>query len=513
MGKGSNTTTTQSSPNPFATNAYLNLLARADSVGNLPYQPYQGDLVAPVNAQQTAGINNINQNAGFAQPFIDQAHGFATQAAQPITGQDIAQYQSPYTQQVVDATSNWFNTQNQQQQENLKGNAASQGALGGDRLGVAQANLANLQTQSQAPIISGLYNTGFQNAVQAAQRQQANLGNAAYSIGNLGVAGQNAGLTGANAQIGAGNLQQQNQQQLLNARYGQFQIGQAFPYQQTQWLAGLDTGVGSQLGGQSSTTAPPPNQTAQWAGLGLAGASMFLKRGGRIPGFASGGGVDEGPFSGVGWIPAGQITRGAGAPKPPSAPGQQQAAATKPMDFGGRYSGIFDPKPLSLAPDGVAGFSPSSEGAVFPMGTSPEAGFGFGPIYQSGGAVRGYDDGGAVDDPTFADRWSPVADAVRSGDFDPTGLNSTPAYTAGFGPQMAGGEGFAPVPRPRPSGADALPGEAALDDGDMPEGVLAFGPDAKRPTQPRTPSAARPAFWMRKRSAQWPVSISPATSR
>ena len=67
---------------------------------------------------------------------------YANQSAQDITGADIARYQSPYTQQVVDATQAQFNNQNAQQQSQLLGNAAAQNALGGDRAAVAQANLA-----------------------------------------------------------------------------------------------------------------------------------------------------------------------------------------------------------------------------------------------------------------------------------------------------------------------------------------------------------------------------------
>src|SRR4029077_3395058 len=128
--------------------------------------------------------------------------------------------------------------------------------------------------------IAGLYNQSYNQGVGTAQQQQQNMANAAYSLGNLGVAGQNAGLAGATAQFGAGTAQQQNEQQRLNALYQQFQMQQAFPYQQAQWLAGLQTGVGSQMGGTSTTTAPPPNSTAQMAGLGIAGIGAIGQAGG-----------------------------------------------------------------------------------------------------------------------------------------------------------------------------------------------------------------------------------------
>ena len=280
MGKGTNTTTQSqsTSPNPAAMAAYQNVLARAQDVGSLPYQAYGGELTAGINPQQQSGIGAINQNAGFASPYISEAAGYARQGAAPITAADIARYQDPFTQQVVDATQAQFNNQNAQAQSSLMGNAAARGALGGDRVGVAQANLAGQQSLAQSPVIAGLYSQGFNRALAAAQQQQQATSQAGYALGNLGVAGQQAGLAGANAMLGAGSLEQQTEQQRLSALYQQYQIGQAFPYQQTQWLAGLSSGVGSQMGSTSTgtKTEPPPNQAAQWAGAGLTAAGMFL---------------------------------------------------------------------------------------------------------------------------------------------------------------------------------------------------------------------------------------------
>lgn len=280
MCKGSSTTSTTTAPNAQAGQAYSDLLNRASGVASTPYQGYSGELVAPVNGQQFAGIGGINANAGFASPYISQATQYANQAAQPITGAQISQYQNPYTQQVVNATEAQFNQQNQMQQSQLTGNAAAQGALGGDRVGVAQGTLGGQQQMAEAPVIAGLESQGYNTALSTALQEQQNTANAAFSLGNLGVSGQNAALQGAGAQLGAGSLEQQTQQALDTALYGQFQNQLAFPYQQTQWLAGLDTGVGSQMGGTSSTTAPPPSLLGQLFGVGLTGAGIVGGTGG-----------------------------------------------------------------------------------------------------------------------------------------------------------------------------------------------------------------------------------------
>jgi hypothetical protein len=434
--KGSNTTSTSNAPNPQAGAAYSNLLNRAGNVANTPYQAYSGQLVAPINAQQQTGIGGINTNANYAQPFIGQAASYANQAAQPITAGQIQQYQNPFQQQVVGATEAQFNQQNAQQQSQLTGNAAAQGALGGDRVGVAQGTLAGQQQLAEAPVIAGLETQGYNTALQTALAEQQQMGNAAYSLGNLGVAGQNAALTGANAQVGAGTLEQQTQQAIDTSGYGQFAQAQAFPYQQTQWLAGLDTGVGSQMGGTGTTTGPAPNPLAQILGLGLAGASFIPKRhGGPVKGLDSGGGTGFGgtPYGfAEGYIPTMQITGGKGAPTPPGLPGQgQQPTLGQSVKEGQALGGLFKNSGLGSSYGGInyglgdwgggsgsdmasaasAGvdsgltFDPSS-GSVFRRGGGVRrpmvAGFG------TGGMVRHYADGGGDD--SFDDRFGGDSD-------------------------------------------------------------------------------------------------------
>lgn len=274
--KGSQTTTsnTTSSANPEAMSAYSNLLDRAGSVASTPYQAYGGEGVAGVNAQQNTGIGGINNYANSAQPGIGQAMAQTQASSAPLSQAAIQQYMSPYTQNVVDATQAQFNDANAQQQQQVTGNAIAQGALGGNRTGVAAAETAKAQNLAQNPVIAGLYNSGYGQAVNTAVGQQGIGLQGAAQMGNLGVAGQTAGLQGAGAQIGAGTLQQQTQQALDAYNQGQFQQQQAFPYQQAQWLAGIDTGVGSQMGGTTSgaTTGPAPNQTAQWLGTAASAA-------------------------------------------------------------------------------------------------------------------------------------------------------------------------------------------------------------------------------------------------
>lgn len=408
MSKGSNSSTTSTAPNAAAMQSYNDLLQRAGQVSNTPYQAFGGEETAPVNAQQTTGIDNVNAQAGFANPFVMQGESSIASGSAPLTAAGIQQYMSPYTQSVIDATQSEFNNQNAQQQSQVTGNAAAQGALGGNRVGVAQALTAQQQQLAQAPVIAGLYNTGYNNAVNTAQQQQQTQIQGGQAIAGTGIAGQTAGLQGAGAQIGAGTLQQTTQQtQDTQARTDYYQA-QGYPFQTAQWLAGIDTGVGSQMGGTSNTQGPQPNQFVQAAGLGLAGASMFLRHGGRIPGFAAGGSPSSAPWGeGQGWVPTIGLTGGKGAPEPPKLPGSQNspfgADAAKGLGaLAKKAGGLFN----SQGSNGMSTDMPDNGSGMY-TGDASQPGFagspgftdgssGFDSWYASGGRIprRGFADGG-----------------------------------------------------------------------------------------------------------------------
>jgi hypothetical protein len=412
-GGGTNTVTNNSAPPPQVLNAYTNATAQAQQVSQIPFSQPQAP-VAGLNAQQIQGINEVNEAQNAADPFINQADtyigqsnaplnaglpyentasGYANQASQynptavlgqytnPATGLyqqsvqnginplyvgssqvnptqfsagQVNQYESPYTQQVVGATQAEFNNENAQQQQGVVGNAISAGAWGGDRSAVAQGITAGQQQLAEAPVIAGLENQGYsqalgefntqqQTGLQAQEanqqtnlqgqlaNQQANLtgqeataglqqsaaagltgiggltaqeqtaeqqgalgiANADLGIGqqalgaqeaqgwlasqgafasaNLGNEALSTELSGANAEIGAGTLEQTQQQTELNAPYEQELAEEAYPFQTSQFLTNSVEGLGAGQGGTSSTTSPGASVGSQVAGVGLTG--------------------------------------------------------------------------------------------------------------------------------------------------------------------------------------------------------------------------------------------------
>lgn len=337
-------------------------------------------------------------------------------AANPLTQQQIQNYQNPYTQSVIDATQAQFNNQNAQAAARVTGNSISNGALGGNRNAVGQAVLSGQQQLAQAPVIAGLYNQGYNQALQTAQQQyQANPQQAAGMLANFGLSGQNAALQGANAQIGAGTLQQQTQQAQNNANYGQFQNQQAYPFQVAQWLAQIGTGVGSQLGSTTTgqTTGPPPNPWNQILGLGTAGlglAGKFFHGGGAVHKDGGGGvggmpyGAQELPFAGVhGYIPEALKSR-------MSPQALHTSAAPHLID---PYAGSTDVTKMVDQAIQVADKvnnratmgSPGLASPIYKVGAAGD--YAVPSFVSTGGGVHGYAGGGV---PSFDDRFS----AIRS---------------------------------------------------------------------------------------------------
>lgn len=264
-GKTSQSQSTVTIP-PEVMARYNAVNARAEEVAKQPFQPYQGQFVAGLTAPQQAGIAQTQKYAETAQPYFREAADLTRAGSGDVgtlTPGQIQRYQDPYTKAVADTT---YQALRQQQQQDMAGqtaNAIRSGAFGGDRSGLAAANLARQQTLGTAQAMAPIYSQGYQQAVQTAQGQQnvqaADLARKLQSgqqIAGLGTGAQQAGMQGAQAQIGAGTVEQQTQQADLTARYQQFLQERGYPFQVAQFLANIAMGTGALSGSTTTTTQP-----------------------------------------------------------------------------------------------------------------------------------------------------------------------------------------------------------------------------------------------------------------
>lgn len=272
-GKGGNTTTSTFQPPQAFMRAYKESLKMARDAVDDPYRRYRGDLVADLTPTQKSGIRNINKAQGMALPAIKKGMDYTRQAAKGITPELYKRFYSPYVKDVADTTFANLMESQAQQQSGLKSGAIQAGAFGGDRGGIAQAEMARQQQLGNAMAMSNIYNQGYGQAMGLAGQQVANRGAMGQQLAGLGAAAQGSVLQGAQAQMAAGAQQQATKQAKLQAAYQQWMQKQAYPYQNAQFFANIAQGLGAGAGGTSSTTGPEPSLMSQiLGGVGAIGS-------------------------------------------------------------------------------------------------------------------------------------------------------------------------------------------------------------------------------------------------
>ena len=300
-GKSSTSTSSVSIP-PEVLARYNAVNAQAQQAAQAPFTPYSGQFVAPLTPTQQAGIANVSQAAGAAQPYY-QAAGTAllggaaqaqpyyqgateslyggqaaaaplqTAAAQNIAsaqagaqpyqglatgfglagarqiapgGLNVGAYMSPYTEAVAQPTYQALRQQQEQERQRMLGEQIRGGAFGGDRGRIAQANLAQQQNLATAQALGNIYQQGYGQALGAAQQQQ-----------QVALAAEQANR----------QAQQQAAQQFLGI--GQQAFGQGAQTAQQQ------AALGQQLFGQGAQAA----QAQQALGQGLYGIGAGVSQG------------------------------------------------------------------------------------------------------------------------------------------------------------------------------------------------------------------------------------------
>lgn len=173
---------------------------------------------------------NPMQQASLAQQgALAGTVGAGTTNIGTIAGSDIAGYQNPFTEQVIEATQADILRGAQKGINQLDLQAGQAGAFGGSRHGVALGELGTGIAQQLAQTSAGLRQSGFQQAQQMAQQDiqnrlaQANLGlGAAQQLAGLGQQSFGYGTAITDRLAAQGAQQQAMDQALIDAAKSQF---------------------------------------------------------------------------------------------------------------------------------------------------------------------------------------------------------------------------------------------------------------------------------------------------
>jgi len=288
--------------------------------GFKPYQPYSTNVndyfagPSPMQQQSYQGMANmqvapqIGEGSQMAGAAGLGSIGLGTQAA--MAGQNyanmatnpnsVAAYMSPYMQNVVNYQKGQALRDYAMAMPKLQAQAVGQGAFGGNRMALQQAEAGRgLMSQLQ-----GIEAQGAQRAFDTAQQAQqygANLGlqglqtglqgygqalNAGTALGQLGQTqyGQQMGILQGQNQFG--QQQQQMEQAKINQAISDYATAQQYPYMQLGMMSNMLRGLPMQS--TSTQMYQNPSAISQLGGLAATGigaygaAGGFKKKGGQI---------------------------------------------------------------------------------------------------------------------------------------------------------------------------------------------------------------------------------------
>jgi hypothetical protein len=320
---------------PFTKEQTISLMEQARGVSAKPVPiPTQG--VAGFTPDQEAAFASARQGIGAYKPFLDQASSLYGDAQSQYVGQgqtigeglDLTRrsidptgdalgivagmktgsqdYQSPYTQGVIDESLKEINRQSDIEQQGIAAAGVRAGAFGGSRYGILEAEHLRNTADKRNQIIANLRERGYTQAQDTALKAaeltsnlgsqygkiggqvasigggygnvaqgQANIGQGLSSLGQLGTS---LNTQDVNLLSQTGGLQRADAQARLDAGY-QADLQKAYePYQRTSFVSDILRGTPS--GGQtlSVAAAPLPNPFTQALGTGLATAGLFAPK-------------------------------------------------------------------------------------------------------------------------------------------------------------------------------------------------------------------------------------------
>lgn len=373
----SSQTQAQQGPSPYVQPYIEETLGKAYALTSQPYQPYGGQIIAGASPLQTQAFQQVGalqrppqfamgtelaqaggkgmlttpemalkygtSGANFGQAAANLGLTGATAGSRyaelATSPESQAAYMSPFMTDVIDWQKQQAIRDFAKQTPMLQAQAVGQGAYGGNRQAVIQAEAQRtLQNQLQGIEAAGRQ-TAYDKAIQQQQfgaqlglqglgvgLQGQQLGMQGANVGLAGVGGAQAGYAGATqaggtlgnigAQQGqfdlarlalmlqAGQAQRGISQDQLSSAYQQYQNSLNYPYQQLAYMQGIYSGLPMTSAASTMYQGAP---TSAQLGLGTLGTAASLygayrggyKDGGEVKSYKYGGAIPEQKLAGM----------------------------------------------------------------------------------------------------------------------------------------------------------------------------------------------------------------------
>jgi hypothetical protein len=255
------------------------------------YDPYTGETIAPLTAEEETAFAGISGLAGTTTPFLEEALGTYRGGAEKFTPEVAEEYKSPYQRAVTDIEKREAQTAFEKDvMPKFEASAIAAGGLSGlgTRAGVEAAELQRGQSQLLADIEAKGQQRAFEDARKGFESQKARERQMAGDVGRIGPALFQAGLAEQGALQAVGEQKRGLGQSALDEAYFRFLEEGQFPQKTLADYSGMVyanpmAGLTTQT---DTTTGTPfvPSTGQQMMGLGLAGLNVFGMGGGFNPG-------------------------------------------------------------------------------------------------------------------------------------------------------------------------------------------------------------------------------------
>lgn len=224
------------------------MLGKSQALAETPYQVYGGPLTAGQSGLQSKvfqGLGSLNFPGNLGQSFTGNAPTAGLDAAgKPVQGQGIvSQYMNPYLQSVLTPQLDELRRQSQMTQMQNAGKATAQGAFGGSRQALMDAETQRNLMQEMNKTVGSGYASAYDKA-----------------MGQFNVE-QGQAKTLADMMAEQGGSQRNIEQQGITADLNEFQAQRDYPQKQLQFLQSMLQGLPI----STVTTAP-----GQQSGIGEA---------------------------------------------------------------------------------------------------------------------------------------------------------------------------------------------------------------------------------------------------
>lgn len=227
-------------------------LGKAQALGDMPYQTYQGPLTAGASDLQSQAFQGIG---GLTVPN----QGQYTAVGGSFTDQGVAKnYMNPYLEQALNPTLDELRRQSQITQMQNAGRMTQAGAFGGSRQAILDAENQRNLLNTMAKTTGEGYATAYDKAMAQYNAEQARKINEAQFGSEFGLKGLAAQQGIMDQILKAGGTQRDIEQQGIAADLAEFGAQRDYPYKQVQFLRDMISGL---------PTSSVTNTPAQLSGI------------------------------------------------------------------------------------------------------------------------------------------------------------------------------------------------------------------------------------------------------